>query len=68
MSDKSVQIKEKYGNTINVAPIKFDGDSLYAPIPFKHLSDVMDNISKFESRPDDIWINSYVKSGKTYQC
>ena len=58
-----VKLKEKYGNTINVAQINFKGETLYGPIPFASLNNFIANIGEFKERPDDIWINSYYKSG-----
>ena len=66
MSGNIVQVKEKYGNTINATPIHYKGETLYAPVIFGGMNDVIGNIDDFKSRPDDVWISSYPKSGNTY--
>ena len=63
MSENILQVKDKYGHTINTAPITYKGETFGVPVPFVGINDFIGNIGEFKTRPDDVWIISYVKSG-----
>ena len=48
-----------------MVPIQYKGETLYGPVPFAGINDFIGNIDEFKARPDDVWISSYVKSGKS---
>ena len=65
MSEGLETVKDKFGQTRQVANIVWDGEEHSAPVPFKGMPEnLKEQLNSFKTLPTDVWLNSYVKSGK----
>ena len=65
MTANIVTVKDRFGQTRKVAQIVWDGEEYSVPVPFKGMPEnLRDQLKGFKTLPTDVWLNSYVKSGK----
>ena len=57
------KITDNAGNSIPCVDVHIDGQILQCPAPFKYCDHVLSKRSSFKSRPNDVWICAYPKSG-----
>ena len=60
------KITDNAGNSIPCVDVHIDGKILQCPTPFKYCDEVISQRSSFKSRPNDVWICAYPKSGYLY--